>query len=150
MENTFVFEAFQTVPVVSLSDMSPYMQVAEDSKLAFPTPGEEFNFMRLDLSRAVIRNPAHTFFVLLTEDILAGAGYTSGDIVIVDRQANPRNKDIIIAFLEDEFTVRRLRITDEQPFLESDGDTVEIEPDMSFSVWGVVKDVIHTKPHNYG
>ena len=85
MQNTIVFEEFQTVPVVTLSDMTPYMQTAEDSQQAFPIPGEDFNFMRLDLSRAIIRNPASTFFVELTENSLAQAGYASGNIALVDR-----------------------------------------------------------------
>ncbi|MCB0558597.1 MAG: LexA family transcriptional regulator [Lewinellaceae bacterium] len=143
MENTIVFETFQTVPVVSLSDMTPYMQLSGDSQLAFPIPGEEFNFMRLDLSRALIRHPAHTFFVQLTDDSLAEGGYCCGDIAIVDRQASPRNQDIVIAYLEGEFTLRRLRITEEMFVLESDEEVQEVEPDASFSIWGVVKDVIH-------
>ncbi len=142
MENTFVFEELQTVPVVSLNDMSPYMQLSEDNQLNFPIPGEEFNFVRLDLSRAVIRNPAHTFFIHLTEDTLAGAGFTIGDIAIVDRQASPRNRDVVIAYLEGEFTIRRLRLNEEMPLLESDEEVTEIEPDTDFSIWGVVKDVI--------
>lgn len=142
MTKAFVFEEFQTVPVVSLSDMTTYMQAAEDSQLNFPIPGEEFNFMRLDLSRALIRHPAHTFFIQLTDDSLAEAGFASGDIAIVDRQASPRNKDVIIAYLEGDFTIRRLKITDEMPVLESDGGITEIEPDTEFSIWGVVKDVI--------
>ena len=143
MEDTIVFEEFQTVPVVSLSDMTPYMQLLEDSQLSFPIPGEEFNFMRLDLSRALIRHPAHTFFVQLTDDCLAGAGYCCGDIAIVDRQATPRNQDIIIAYLEGEFTLCRLKFIDEVPVLESDEESLPIEPDTSFTIWGVVKDVIH-------
>ncbi|MCO6491317.1 MAG: hypothetical protein J5I98_23065 [Phaeodactylibacter sp.] len=143
MANTFVFEEFQTVPVVSLSDMSPYMQTTEDSRQAFPIPGEDFTFMRLDLSRAVIRNPAQTFFIQLTEGHLAAAGYLPGCIALVDRQASPREKDVIIAYLEGEFTIRRLKIIDDMPALESDEGSIGIEPDMEFSVWGVVKDVLH-------
>ncbi|MCO6481111.1 MAG: hypothetical protein J5I94_30985 [Phaeodactylibacter sp.] len=142
MEDTFVFEEFQTVPVVPLNDMSPYMQLAEGGQLNFPIPGEEFNFVRLDLSRAIIRNPAHTFFIQLTEDALAGAGFAAGDIAIVDRLAGPRNRDVVIVYLEGEFTIRRLILREEAPVLESDESTIEIEPDTEFSVWGVVKDVI--------
>ena len=142
MEDTIVFEEFQTVPVVSLSDMTPHMQLSEDSQLAFPIPGEEFNFMRLDLSRAIIRNPASTFFVELTENSLAQAGYASGNIALVDRLASPRDKDVIIAYLEGEFIIRRLKIAGEMYVLESDEDSTEIEPDASFSIWGVVRDVI--------
>lgn len=142
MTNAFVFEAFQTVPVVALSDMNPYMQLSEGSAQSFPIPGEEFSFMRFDLSRAVIRNPAQTFFVMLTEGRLAVDGYTNGDIVIVDRQATPRHNDVIIAFLDGEFTIRRLKIKDDKPHLQSDEEILEIEPEMGFSVWGVVRDII--------
>lgn len=142
MMNTFVFEAFQTVPVVALSDMTPYMQLNESGGQPFPIPGEEYTFMRFDLSRALIRNPAHTFFVLLTENGLSGGGYSAGDIAIVDRQASPRNNDIIIAYLEGAFTIRRLKIKDDKPSLQSDEEWVELEPDMDFSIWGVARDVI--------
>ena len=142
MAHTFVFEEFQTVPVVSLSDMTPYMQVEEGNPLNFPIPGEEFNFMRLDLSRALIRHPGNTFFVHLTDDSLAEAGYSPGDIAIVDRQVSPRHRDVIIAYLEGEFTIRRLKIVDDMPAVESDEGIEEIEPDTDFTIWGVVKDVI--------
>ena len=39
--------------------------------------------------------------------------------------------------------MRRLRITEEMFVLESDEEVQEVEPDASFSIWGVVKDVIH-------
>ena len=142
MAQTFVFEEFQTVPVAGLSDMTPYMQLSGEGHPTFPIPGEEFSFMRLDLSRALIRNPAHTFFIQLNDDSLSGSGYTAGDIVIVDRQASPRNKDVIIAYLEGEFIIRRLIIRDELPALEWDEGILEIEPDTSFNIWGVVKVII--------
>ena len=56
---------------------------------------------------------------------------------------SPRNQDIVIAYLEGEFTLRRLRITEEMFVLGPDEEVQEVEPDASFSIWGVVKDVIH-------
>ncbi|MCB0571342.1 MAG: hypothetical protein KDC66_16335 [Phaeodactylibacter sp.] len=142
MINTIAFEAFQTVPVVALSDMTPYMQLSESEGQSFPIPGDEFTFMRFDLSRALIRNPEQTFFILLTENHLAAEGYSAGDIAIVERQATPRNNEAIIAFLEGAFTIRKLKVRDDRPFLVSGEEVLEIEPDMAFSIWGAVRDIL--------
>jgi DNA polymerase V len=139
------FEAFQTVPVVALRDMDPYMSIQEDNP-PFPIPGEEYHFIRLDLSRALIKNPGHTFFIQLTEDTMVEAGLLPGDILIVDRSMEPRAHSMIIAFLEGEFILRRLEFSEEGLRLRADHPEippVEIEPDTEFGIWGVVRDVIH-------
>lgn len=139
------FEAFQTVPLVALRDMDPYMQVGEPGGLSFPTPGEEYHFVRLDLSLALIKNPASTFFIELTEETLLESGYRPGDILIVDRAMEPRHRSAIIAFLEGEFTLRRLHLTEEAVTLLADHPDygpVPIEPDTEFGIWGVVRDVL--------
>lgn len=139
------FEAFQTVPVVALRDMDPYMFIQEDNP-PFPIPGEEYNFIRLDLSRALIKNPAHTFFIQLTEDTMTEAGLLPGDILIVDRGMEPRSRSMIVAYLEGEFILRRLDFREEGMRLLADHPEVapiDIEPDTDFGIWGVVRDVIH-------
>ena len=138
-----VFEEFETVPVVSLHDIDRRMQQSEDNLLSFPIPGKEFSFIRLNLSQSLIPNPAHTFFVQLTDHSLSTAGFTRGDIVVVDRQANPRHHDIVIAYLEGEFTIRWLDVSNGYLSLKSDEESLKVEPDMTFKIWGVVKDVIY-------
>ena len=51
------YEDFQTVPVVDMDEMTPYLQVEASDGKSFPLPGEEYNFIRLDLSLALIRHP---------------------------------------------------------------------------------------------
>ena len=139
------FEAFQTVPVVALRDMDPYMAIQE-SNPPFPIPGEEYHFIRLDLSRALIKNPGQTFFIQLTDDAMLEAGLLPGDILIVDRSMEPRSRSIIIAYLDGEFIVRRLEFSHEGMQLVAEHPEmtpIEIEPDMEFGIWGVVRDIIH-------
>jgi len=144
METTIAFESFQTVPLVALRDMDPYMQLEENGR-DFPMPGEEYSFVRLDLSRTLIKNPARTYFVQLTENTMTGAGLRPGDILVVDRGMEARHRSLIIAYLEGEFTLRRLLIGDDNLILAAENPEIppqEIDPDTTFNVWGVVRDVI--------
>ena len=139
------FETYQTVPMIALSDMDPYLSSQEGEK-DFPMLGEEATFVRLDLSRALIKNPAHTFFIQLTEDTMTEEGVYLGDLLIVDRVVEARNNALVIAYLDGLFTLRRIRYEEEGIVLYAgnpDYAPVEIEPDMEFGVWGVVRDVIH-------
>lgn len=145
MDSTVAFESFQTVPLVALRDMDPYMQLEEGGR-DFPVPGDTYFFIRLDLSRALIKNPSRTFFIQMTEDSMAGAGMQAGDILVVDRAMEVRHRSVVVAFLEGEFTVRRLLIGDEGLTLVAENPDIPpqpVDPDTVFSVWGVVRDVIH-------
>ncbi len=142
-----VFEAFHTVPIIALRDMDPYMFIEEDGS-AFPIPGEDYHFVRLDLSLALIKNPGSTFFIQLTEDTMEEEGLLPGDILIVDRAMEPRSGAKIIAYLEGSFTIRQLQFSEEGITLlaaNPDFPPVEVEPDMEFDIWGVVRDVLAQK-----
>lgn len=142
MVKLMAFEDFQTVPVVMQRDMTPYLQVEASDGKSFPLPGEEYHFIRLDLSRALIRHPAQTFFVQICADNLAEAGYLPGSIAVVDREVSPRNRDVALVFLEGEFLLKRLSLKEEEVILEDNEGVLAVEPDMGFNIWGVVKDVL--------
>ena len=142
MVKVLSYEDFQTVPVVDMEEMTPYLQVSESDGKSFPLPGEAFHFIRLDLSLALIRHPAHTFFLRVTQETLASEGFGHGHIAIVDRQAAPRHRDIIVACYEGSFIICRLLMQEEQRCIQTDEETVTLEPDMAFAIWGVVKDLV--------
>lgn len=139
------FESYQTVPMVSLKDMDPFMEIQSQEK-TFPIPGEEFNFVRLDLSRAIIKNPASTFFIQINSSSMIEEGYFPGDVLIVDRMMEPRNQGLSVVYLEGEFLFCKLEINDEGislHFSNPDLKPVDIEPDMDFTIWGMIRDVLH-------
>jgi DNA polymerase V len=136
------YEDFQTVPVVDMDEMTPYLQVEASDGKSFPLPGEEYNFIRLDLSLALIRHPAHTFFLRVSQETLGSEGFLPGYIAVVDRQATPRHRDIIVAYFEGSFIVCRLHMQEEEISIQTDEETVLLEPDMEFAIWGVVKDML--------
>jgi len=112
----------------------------------FPSPAADYEQERLDLNRHLIKNPAATFFVRAVGDSMIGAGIHTGDLLIVDRSAEPRDKNIVIAVINGELTVKRLRIRKRRVTLEpenTDYPVQEISEEAEFEVWGVVTSAIH-------
>lgn len=112
----------------------------------FPSPAADYEEGKLDLNRHLIRNPAATFFVRVTGDSMLKAGIHSGDLLVVDRSIEPRDKNVVIAVVNGELTVKRIRIRKNRLTLEAENDAYqsqEINDQIEFEVWGVVTNVIH-------
>jgi DNA polymerase V len=112
----------------------------------FPSPAADYEEDKLDLNRHLITNPAATFFVRVTGDSMEGAGIHSSDLLVVDRSIEPRDKSIVIAVINGELTVKRIRIRGRKITLEPENKNYavrEITEDTEFEVWGVVTNVIH-------
>lgn len=112
----------------------------------FPSPAADYEQDKLDLNKHLVNNPAATFFVKVAGDSMIGAGIHHGDLLVVDRSAEPRDKSVVIAVLNGELTVKRIRIKNRTITLEPENDDYlarEITPDTAFEVWGVVTSVIH-------
>jgi len=112
----------------------------------FPSPADDHMDKSLDLNEHLVSNPASTFFVKAKGDSMKDAGITSGDILIVDRSVNPKDKQIVVAMLDGEFTVKRLRRKKGQVFLVAENNSfapIEITDEQELVIWGVVTFVIH-------
>lgn len=112
----------------------------------FPSPAEDYLEGKLDLNDYLIRHPAATFFVRVSGDSMVGAGIHPGDLLVVDRAIAPIDGSVIIAVLDAELTVKRLRTLDGQVFLVPDNPsypTFKVNAHCEFEVWGVVTAVIH-------
>ncbi len=75
----------------------------------FPSIAEDYVDRALNLNELLIQHPAATFFVRVSGDSMVNAGITSNDILIVDRALTPTNNKIVIARIDGELTVKRLR-----------------------------------------
>ena len=112
----------------------------------FPSPASDYEQDRLDLNKHLVKNPAATFFVRVTGDSMIGAGIHDGDLLVVDRSIEPRDKYIVIAVLDGELTVKRIRINRGKIRLVPENESYfahEVTGDNEFEVWGVVTNVIH-------
>lgn len=113
----------------------------------FPSPADDYIDGGLDLNELLVRHPSATFFVRVSGDSMTGAGIRSGDILVVDRAERASDGSIIIAVLDGELTVKRLRFRDDSLYLVPENDDyspIPVGPERQFEVWGVVVHVIHT------
>jgi len=112
----------------------------------FPSPADDYAEKSIDLNEQLVRNPTSTFFVRARGDSMKDAGITSGDILVVDKSIPAANRHIVVAMLDGDFTVKRLRRRNNRVFLESGNQEFpprEITPDQELVIWGVVTFVIH-------
>ncbi|MEN6444713.1 MAG: translesion error-prone DNA polymerase V autoproteolytic subunit [Candidatus Cloacimonas sp.] len=118
------------------------------SKIAagFPSPAQDYIEGKLDLNEHLIAHPASTFFVKVDGFSMQGAGILPDDLLIVDRAIEANNNHIVIAIVDGELTVKRLKINGTDYFLMPENDEfqpIQIQEGMDFIIWGVVTFVIH-------
>jgi len=135
--------------VICMPDLSTkYLQSFFEAVVpaGFPSPAADYEEDRLDLNRYLIKNPAATFFVRAAGYSMTGAGIYPDDLLVVDRSLEPRDKNVVIAVIDGELTVKRIRIGSRRIALEPENESYsvqQISEDTEFEVWGVVTSVIH-------
>ena len=75
----------------------------------FPSPAEDHMHSKIDLNNLLIENPSATYYVRVNGDSMLGAGIVNGDLLIVDRSIEVTNNCIVLAHLDGEFTVKRIK-----------------------------------------
>lgn len=81
----------------------------EKISAGFPSPADDYIDKKIDLNEFLIKHPAATFFVRVVGDSMINAGIHAGDILVVDRALEPADNKIIIAVLDGELTVKRIK-----------------------------------------
>ena len=111
----------------------------------FPSPANDYLDLSIDLNRELVDNPDATFYARVKGDSMQEAGIQNGDVLVVDRSLTAFSQDIVVAFLNGEFTVKRLQLgTDTCVLLPANRDYPElrVQEGDDFRIWGVVTYVI--------
>lgn len=112
----------------------------------FPSPAEDYLEGKLDLNQYLVRHPSATYYVRVSGDSMQGAGIYSGDLLVVDRSLSPQDGNIVIAVVNGELTVKRLRREDEHLLLVAENSCcppLEISEHTDLQIWGVVTCAVH-------
>lgn len=99
----------------------------------------------IDLNAEMVKHPGATFCVRVSGQSMIGAGIDDGDLLIVDKALQPEDKQIVLAVIDGDYTVKRLKIDGEKLFLmpeNPDFDPIPITAFMDFRIWGVVTGLI--------
>ena len=99
----------------------------------------------LDMNEYLIRNEAATFVVKANSLSMLDAGIDIDDPLIVDRSITAKSGDIVIALIDNDFTVKRLMIDQQfdppKVWLKAenkDFQNIYIEEGQQLEIWGVV------------
>ena len=112
----------------------------------FPSPAQDYYDGPIDLNQHLIKDPTSTFIVRVAGDSMQNAGISSGDEVIVDRSLTPRDGNVVIAVLDGELTIKRLRLSGTGVILRADNPAypdIRVEALSDLIVWGVVTRSLH-------
>ncbi len=112
----------------------------------FPSPADDYVEESLDLSQWLIKNKISTFIVEVQGDSMLFELH-SGDRLIVDRSLEPRHRDVVLACIDGEVTVKRLIIKEGKRYLltpdNEDFPLIELSGNQELIIWGVVTYSIH-------
>jgi DNA polymerase V len=109
----------------------------------FPSPADDHLEGVLDLNDLCIAQPAATFFVRASGCSMSG-GVTDihdGDLLIVNRARKPANGQIVVACVEGEFCVKRLKVRKGVSWLAADNPdfpALFVDQGSEVTIWGVV------------
>jgi SOS regulatory protein LexA len=75
----------------------------------FPSPAEEELIDTITLDEYLIKNKEATYMLKVSGDSMIDAGIKPGDIVLVERNRNPKSGDIVIAEVDSNWTMKYFR-----------------------------------------
>lgn len=128
-------------------DSSPLEIVLAQTGISagFPSPADDFKEFKISLDRTLVKNKEATFYAKVSGQSMVGAGIDDGDLLIVDKSLEPKNNNIAVCFIDGEFTVKRLKISSGNVYLQPENASykpIKITNDNDFQVWGIVTHVI--------
>lgn len=112
----------------------------------YPSPAQDYFEGRIDLNAHLIKDVTSTYVVRVSGESMAGAGISDGDELIVNRALEPVDGSVVVAVLDGELTVKRLRITRTGVVLQAENPAYPdiVVPSLSdLLVWGVVTRCLH-------
>lgn len=112
----------------------------------YPSPAQDYFDGQIDLNAHLIKDITSTFVVRVTGDSMEGAGISDGDELIVNRALEPKDGSVVIAVLDGELTVKRLRITATGVVLQAENPRypdIRVAGLSELTIWGVATRCLH-------
>ena len=134
-------------PVVAKSSARRLRLYTSRVAAGFPSPADDHLEGPLDLNEHLVPHPAATFVVRVAGDSMSGAGIRDGDLLVVDRAREARSGAIVVAVVDGELTVKRLRVGRDGVRLEAENPAyrpILVRESAELVIWGVVAHAIRS------
>ena len=109
----------------------------------FPTQEEEQETDAVTLDEYLVKDPDHSYMLTVRGDSMIDAGILPGDVVLVEKGPRPKQNDIVVACVDDEWTLKYYVRDAAGVRLEPANRKYKfIRPQRSLEIGGVVRAVI--------
>lgn len=109
----------------------------------FPTQEEEQETDAISLDEYLVKNPDRTYMLTVRGDSMIDAGILPGDVVVVEKGPRPAQNDIVVARVDDEWTLKYYVRDAAGVRLEPANRKYKfIRPQRSLEIGGIVRAVI--------
>lgn len=107
----------------------------------FPSPADDFKENRISLDTELIGDTEATFYARVNGNSMEGAGMHDGDLLVVDKSIEPYDGCIAVCYLDNDFTVKRIKKEKDQITLLPENPNykpIVISGEKTLVIWGVV------------
>ena len=136
---------FKTIAVLRTPTVVPAL--GRRVRAGSPTSGDDYQEDAVDLGKHLVRDPSTTFVMRVAGWSMRDAGIADGDELVVDRGVAINDGSIVVADIDGELTVKRLKRTSTGWLLQAanpDFADIPVGEKSELNIWGVVTRVLHT------
>ncbi len=109
----------------------------------YPSPADSLSDESIDLYQYILDLPGAIFSLIVKGDSMIEEGIQDGDIVIVEKNRQPRNGDVVAACVDNDWTVKYFHKKDGKiALVPANSNYPIIHPKQSLQIGGVVISVI--------
>ena len=140
-----VLSEVESIKLVSPTTFFSIPLAIEKVSAGFPSPAQDYVDRTLDMNEHLIKNEEATFIVRVASLSMLNAGIDIDDELIVDRSLDAKHNDIVVALIDNDFTVKRLMKDAKGCWLKAENDEYsDIYPSegQQLVIWGVVTKLI--------
>ena len=129
--------------IALLSKLTGTVRILGSIAAGFPTQEEEQETEAITLDEYLVKNPDNTYMLTVRGDSMINAGIMPGDIVLVEKGPKPSQHDIVVACVDEEWTLKYYVRDNAGVRLEPANPKYKfIRPLRSLEIGGIVRAVI--------
>ena len=106
----------------------------------FPSPAADFVYESIDLNKMLIKHPDATFYARVKGQSMV-SDFMEDDLLVIDRSLEWSDNKIALCYVNNEFTLKRLKIEDGKCYLipsNSDFPIIEVGDENEVVISGIV------------
>ena len=112
-------------------------------KAGFASPAQDYVVESIDVNALIIKNKDYTFIGRVEGTSMIDSGLNDGDLVIIDRSLDPRDKDAVLVYIDGEFTMKHISVDKDNETVwlipaNEEFPRIQVTSDSDFRIWGVV------------